>query len=230
MSRQEADMAVRAKAEETATALAGRNLYFGNLLPSERQFSVGDFVGLALEPLYPKDVAHDVHDRLPVRDASVARIQAQDVFEHLEFDRIPPILDDIHRALAPGGLFRLSVPDYQSPLLTRRSLFDEQGHVIADVMMGGSVRYDPQTCGRAVGFVPGGESHIWFPTIDKIRALILKSEIRRCARIVFYHYFEDRTAFVVQPLPNDDMPVMRAPPRDMRAGGAPISIIVDFVK
>jgi hypothetical protein len=27
-----------------------------------------------------------------------------------------------------------------------------------------------------------------------------------------------------------DMPVMRFPPRDMRANGAPISIIVDFVK
>ncbi|MFO1238580.1 MAG: hypothetical protein U1F24_16485 [Alphaproteobacteria bacterium] len=213
-----------------AAALAGRNLYFGNLLPDERQFAAGDFVGLALDPLYPKDVAHDLYDPLPVADCSVARIQAQDVFEHLQYERLPAILDDIYRALAPGGVFRLSVPDYRSPLLVARSVFDENGEVIADVMMGGSVRYNPATGRREAGFAPGGGSHIWFPTYDKVQALILRSQIRHCARIVFYHYFATRTAYVADPLPDDEMPVTRAPPRDMRAGGAPISIIADFVK
>jgi SAM-dependent methyltransferase len=207
----------------------GRNLYFGNIYPHERQFNHGNFVGLSLVPMSDRDLVHNAYEPLPVADATVARIQAQDVFEHLEFDRIPQVMDEIHRVLAPGGVFRLSVPDYRSPVLKGRSVYDENGNVIADLMMGGSVTFDKATGKRRVDFLDNGDAHLWFPTFERIADLIARSRLSACD-IKFHHYFRpDGTAVCDEP-PDLDMPVRRAPPFDMRAAGLPISIIVDFCK
>lgn len=208
----------------------GKNLYFGNIYPHERQYTVGNFVGLAINPKFDRDIGHNAYRRLPIDDGSVAKVQAQDVFEHLEFDKIPAILDEIYRVLAPNGVFRLSVPDYRSPVLKVRSAYDEHGNVIADLMMGGRVRYDAVSRQRKVEFSPGGESHLWFPTYEKINQMISRSAIGRCGTIKFYHCFLPNGSAVCEPFPENDMPVMRAPPSDMRANGQPVSIIVDFIK
>jgi glycosyltransferase involved in cell wall biosynthesis len=226
-----------ADSEAPSTAVAehperwtGKNLYFGNIYPHERQYTVGNFVGLALNPKFDRDIRHDAYRRLPIDDGSVARVQAQDVFEHLEFEKTPAVLDEIYRVLAPNGVFRLSVPDYRSPVLRVRSVYDEHGNVIADLMMGGRVRYDEVSRQRKVEFSPDGESHLWFPTYEKINQMISRSAISRCGIIKFYHCFLPDGSAVCDPFPENDMPVMRAPPSDMRANGQPVSIIVDFIK
>jgi SAM-dependent methyltransferase len=216
--------------QKTIDGLVGKDLYFGNLLTNERQFEVGNFVGLALVVRGPKDIAHDAYDPLPVGTASVKKIQSQDVFEHLEYDRIPAILDEIFRVLEPGGIFRLSMPDYRSPLLKARSVFDECGRVIADLMMDTEVRYDLNTRARVANFKSDGSSHLWFPTYDQINTLIMRSEIRKCSRIDHHHYWSTDQEYVCKPFPDKGMPVFRAPPWDMRANGGPISIITDFIK
>src|SRR6185295_15609838 len=94
-------------------------LYFGSLGQHERQFQVPNFIGLALEPAHDREVRHNLTDPLPYADASIAKIQAQDVLEHLPFDKVSSVLDEIYRVLKPGGVFRLSVPDYRSPVQKR---------------------------------------------------------------------------------------------------------------
>ncbi|MBA2588526.1 MAG: methyltransferase domain-containing protein, partial [Alphaproteobacteria bacterium] len=104
-------------------------LYFGSLGQHERQFQVPNFIGLALEPAHDREIKHDLTAPLPHADNSIAKIQAQDVLEHLPFDKVPFVLDEIYRVLKPGGVFRLSVPDYRSPPMKRRSIYDGRGRV-----------------------------------------------------------------------------------------------------
>jgi predicted SAM-dependent methyltransferase len=51
----------------------------------------------------------------PFADASVAEVYASHVLEHLGFrDELPLALGEIHRVLVPGGVVRISVPDFET--------------------------------------------------------------------------------------------------------------------
>lgn len=63
--------------------LIGKYLYYGNIGTHEPQYKSGKFIGLALNPKHPLEFAHNAYDELSVKDNSVNKIQAQDVFEHL---------------------------------------------------------------------------------------------------------------------------------------------------
>jgi SAM-dependent methyltransferase len=204
-------------------------LYFGSLGQHERQFQIPNFIGLALEPAHAREIRHNLTDPLPYGDGSIAKIQAQDVLEHLAFEKVPAVLDEIYRVLKPGGIFRLSVPDYRSPIQKRRSIYDARGRVIGDLLMGASSYLDQATGDVRVRFSEDGEAHVWFPRYELITHLILKSELRK-AQIHFYQGFLDDHTYLCEPVPEDEMFVQRAAPHDRRAGGAPTSIIADFVK
>ena len=204
-------------------------LYFGSLGLHERQFQIPNFLGLALNPAHEREIKHDLADALPFADASIAKVQAQDVLEHLAFERVPFVLDEIYRVLKPGGIFRLSVPDYRSPVLKRRSIYDARGRVIGDLMMGATSYLDPATGDARVRFSEDGDAHLWFPRYELITHLVLKSDIRK-AGIHFYQGFIDDHSFLCEPVPENEMFVLRAAPHDRRANGAPTSIIADFVK
>ena len=204
-------------------------LYFGSLGPHERQFLVPNFIGLALDPAHDREIKHNLTDPLPYPADSIAKIQAQDVLEHVPFDKVPFVLDEIHRVLRPGGIFRLSVPDYRSPVQKRRSIYDARGRVIGDLLMGATSYLDQATGDARVRFTEDGDAHLWFPRYELITHLVLKSELRK-ARIHFYQGFIDDHSYLCEPLPDDDMFVQRAAPHDRRAGGAPTSIIADFMK
>jgi SAM-dependent methyltransferase len=204
-------------------------LYFGTLSPREEQYKSGLFCGLALHPEYERDILHDARDPLPFSDATVKVVQSQDVFEHLEYDRVSSVLDEIFRCLTPGGIFRLSLPDYNSPLLKSRSVYDSDGDVLFDAAMGGSV-VGKMNGGMEIKFSPGGEAHLWFPTYSNVTALILSSQIRKSSSINFHHAWIDSKRFVCCEFDQAIMPVRRSPPNDMRADGKPVSIVVDFIK
>jgi len=204
-------------------------LYLGSLGQHERQFQIPNFIGLALVPAHDREIKHDLASPLPYPDNSIAKIQAQDVLEHLAFEKVPFVLDEVYRVLKPGGIFRLSVPDYRSPVQKRRSLYDARGRVIGDLMMGASSYFDPATGDAEMRFSQDGEAHLWFPRYEMITHLVLKSEIRK-ARIHFYQAFIDDHSYLCEPVPDDEMFVQRAAPHDRRGGGAPTSIIADFTK
>ena len=128
-----------------------------------------------------------------------------------------------------GGIFRLSVPDYNSPLLTSRSVYDSRGRILCDLAMGG--RVDCKLGEKIkVTLSRGGGAHLWFPTYASVAQLILASEIRKCATVIFHHAWLDAHNFRCEPFDQSLMPVSRTTPKDMRADGKPISIVVDFVK
>lgn len=203
--------------------------YFGNLVTHEIQYKNGLFAGLALHPQFPRDIRHDLTKRLPFETDSIKGGQAQDVFEHIEYDAVPSILDEVYRCLAPGGLFRMSVPDYHSPLLQSRSAYDKNGNILCDLAMGGSLK-GIMSGGIKVSLEGNGIAHLWFPTYAQVLDCIIKSDIRRCSQISVHHAWLSADKWVANEFDQTIMPVMRCPPTDMRADGKPISIIVDFVK
>jgi SAM-dependent methyltransferase len=214
-------------------------LYYGNLGVTEKQFQIEKFVGLALYPKNDREIKHNALDTLPFDNESISKIQSQDVFEHLPYKSIPKIFDDIYRVMRTGGVFRLSVPDYRSPLLKRRSIYDYRGNVLGDLLMGAKVSYD-YTEAQKTGFNPehpikvefsgDGDAHIWFPRYESILDLIIHSKIRHCREIVFYQYYLSDYTYVCDSVPENEMYVMRCAPNDERSNGKPISIVVDFVK
>ena len=189
-----------------------------------------NFIGLALNPAHDREIAHDLTQPLPFADGSIAKAQAQDVLEHLPMDKVPALLDEVYRVLKPGGVFRLSVPDYRSPVHRRRSIHDARGRVIGDLLMGAQPWLDPATGDVRVRFSGGGEAHVWFPRYEIVTHLILQSEIRKAHTIKFYQCFFDDHGFLAEPVPDDEMFVVRALPHDRRSGGQPVSIVADFVK
>lgn len=212
-------------------ALAEKYLYYGNLTAVEAQYASGRFVGMTLgEPQHEREVRHDARLPLPVPDGSVEKIQSQDVFEHLAYEELPRIFDDIYRALKPGGVFRLSLPDYHAEALRARCVFDERGEILCDLRMGGEVLWNYKKKRREVRLLSNGNSHLWFPTQRLVARAVERSTLRSCRTIKYYHYYSSLDTFVADPFPDNEMPVMRAPPCDMRAGGKPVSIIADFIK
>jgi hypothetical protein len=204
-------------------------IYFGSLLPSEEQYKSDLFRGLALSNPHDKDIVHDIRNPLPFQNESIRGFQSQDVFEHVERELVPKIFDEIFRCLVRGGLFRLSLPDYNSPLLRSRSAYDSEGNILGDLALGATLT-GIMNGGIDVKFAEDGDAHLWFPTYDQILHLILHSELRKSLSISVHHAWLNRTQFIINDFDQSVMPVQRVPPLDMRAGGKPISIVIDFVK
>jgi predicted SAM-dependent methyltransferase len=70
------------------------------------------FVNLDLHPAGRDVVAWDSRRSLPLSDGAARGIRAEQFVEHLETrEELPAFLRDCHRALAPGGVLRVIVPD-----------------------------------------------------------------------------------------------------------------------
>jgi SAM-dependent methyltransferase len=59
----------------------------------------------------------------PIGRGSYDLITAWEVLEHVPFHRLGGVLDSIHRALAPGGFFVFSTPDFDSPVCRSMDFF-----------------------------------------------------------------------------------------------------------
>jgi predicted SAM-dependent methyltransferase len=87
--------------------------------------------------------------KYPIPSNSIDRYQSEDVFEHVPFDAMDSIMEEIHRILKPGALFRLSLPDYNFDVYRERSLTNEHGSIV----------FDPSALGQLVdGKVIGGDT------------------------------------------------------------------------
>lgn len=65
----------------------------------------------------PGDVAfvnYDVRRRIPLEDGCCKLVYSSHMFEHLEHADAVRLMRDCHRLLEPGGVFRVSIPDFRS--------------------------------------------------------------------------------------------------------------------
>lgn len=58
-------------------------------------------------------INYDLRWGLPVEEGSCAYIYSSHFFEHLEYRHGVRLMRDCHQALRPGGVFRISLPDFR---------------------------------------------------------------------------------------------------------------------
>lgn len=178
------------------------------------------FTGLSLSRADSQHIKHDVTKSLPLGDSCVDIYQAEDVFEHIEPEKLLCIIDEIHRVLKPGGTFRLSLPDYRCDILFNRTLKNEEGEL----------QFDPGGGGGLVGgrVVNGG--HVWFPLYETVREILEKTQFK--GKCEFLHYYDESGKGVTGPIDYSVGHVMRTPDHDERVQHPyrPMSIVVDCRK
>ena len=202
------------------SAISGRDtvaLYAGRLsraLPQYRSH-------IGMTPFFPssRNILFDVTNKMPIHDNSVDYYQSEDVFEHIEYEKLPAIFDEIFRVLKPGGLFRLSLPDYRCDIYAGRSVKDEQGRLLFDPGGGGEF---------SNGAVSGG-GHLWFPVYESVKQLFDNSRFADQGKVDFRHYTAADGRHVLKPIDFSLGYVRRVPGNDPRVADRPrpISIVVD---
>ena len=189
-------------------------LYLGDL--DEDALNRG-FIGLSSTKQDDRHVRCDITQHLPFPDGSVDFFQAEDVFEHLHFALLPDVLDDIIRTLKPGGVLRISVPDYLCDVLRNRSTLNSSGYVCFDPGGGGD-RENP--------------GHLWFPTYALMRDLLDLTKSKSCFSVEFLHYNCPNQGWILHSVDHSVAKVKRCPDFDPRVSSPkrPLSIILDITK
>lgn len=154
--------------------------------------------GLSINKTDKKHIFHDITEPYPLPDDCVDSYQAEDVLEHIEYHEMIPVLNEIHRILKPGALFRISVPDYRAPYLRRIAMSDESGNIL----------YDPDGgCGYDENGVQKG-GHMWFPTYDIMKSLLTQS---RFNAVNFCCYYDEHGKPVIKNIDYSKGYVQRTP-------------------
>src|SRR5215475_3554300 len=173
---------------EDFAASRSKKLYAGKLRRALPQFATH----FGITPFYgsTRNIKQDITNPFSIPDNSVEVFQSEDVFEHIEMSKMVPMFNEIHRVLVPGGLFRLSLPDYHFDLYAKRCLRGPDGQIVFDP--GGHGAY---VDGRVVG---GG--HVWFPTIEAVRELFAASLFATRGEISFLQYNNPDGTFKLDPI------------------------------
>lgn len=189
-------------------------LYAGDISDIQHH---SDVIGLSLTNNDERHIKHDITHPMPLSDNSVDSYQAEDVFEHIPYDRLVSVVNEIFRVLKLGGIFRLSVPDYGCDVLRERSVKNTFGEIVFDPG-GGGTKENP--------------GHVWFPRIDTIRNLIERTEFGRHGTVNYLHYYRMDDSFVAKSVDYSKGHVDRTPDFDERVKSPyrPMSMIIDLVK
>lgn len=176
------------------------------------------WIGLSLTQQNNRHIQHDITLPFPLPDNWVSSFQAEDVFEHIPYERLVPVVNEIFRVLKPGALFRLSVPDYGCDVLRERSEKDPLGNIVFDPGGGGT---------------PEDPGHVWFPRIENVYRLLEKTHFFSNGEIEFLQYWNmDNFTFVAKPIDYSQGVVRRTPDFDERVKNPyrPMSLVVDLRK
>jgi hypothetical protein len=198
-------------------------LYAGDLPQNRIKKTNKNWIGLSLFNCDNFHIKHDVTRELLLSDCSVDIYQSEDVFEHIELHELRNVINDIFRVLKKGGVFRLSLPDYNCDILRNRSLKNEKGEIIFDKFGGGDFDYSKQKV------INGG--HLWFPTYEKVKELIESTNFVK-ENVKFYHFYKDENSFTMNDIDYSFGFISRTPDHDERVKNPrrPMSIVLDCKK
>ena len=196
-------------------------LYAGDMQNNRRHDK--PFIGLSLNQDNEYHIKHDITSPFVLLDNTVDIFQSEDVFEHIEVDNIVNIFNEIYRVLKPGGLFRLSMPDYKCDILKERSYKNNKGDIFFDP--GGGGRYDT-TINKVID---GG--HVWFPTYENVYNLVNQSNFDM-SKVNFLHYYDEKNNPITKKIDYTNGYIVRTPDHDDRVKNPyrPMSIVVDIYK
>lgn len=192
-------------------------LYAGDV-PSKKEYN--RFIGLSLDRSDQKHIKHDITKKMDLFDGSVECYQSEDVFEHIEIEKIPFILNEIHRVLAEDGFLRIAVPDYRCDILFKRSIKNSKNEII----------FDPDGGGDFINNKVVNGGHVWFPKYEIIKGLIENSNFGKNYK--FYHYYDELGNSITEKIDYDLGFISRTPDNDERVKSPyrAMSIVVDCYK
>tara|TARA_B100001250_G_C19726900_1_gene756528 strand:- start:509 stop:1147 length:639 start_codon:yes stop_codon:yes gene_type:complete len=181
------------------------------------------FIGLQLEPSNEYNIQHNVLNKMDLYDNSVDIYQSEDVFEHIEYNELCNVINEIYRVLKPEGLFRFSIPDYRCDILYNRCIKTENNEIIFDPNGGGSYDYNNNKV------INGG--HVWFPRYESVKSLLDKTNFEQ-NKINFLHYYDENNNSVTKIIDYSKGYIHRTPDFDNRVNNPyrPMSIVVDCYK
>lgn len=147
--------------------------------------------------------------------------QSEDSLDFYELSTVPSMINEIYRVLKPGGLFRLSLPDYNCDILYNRCKFTPDGNICFDPIVGGD--YDELTNKISNG------GKLWFANYNVVNEMLQKTNFEI---FDFLHYYEDRDNHVLNDIDYSLGFVSRTPDFDQRVQNPlrPLSIVVDCYK
>lgn len=196
------------------------NLYAGELPPLRMEYDQG-FIGL--DPFTAEwtsrartHIEQDITLPMPISDNIVNCYLAEDVFEHIEYEKLFFTMNEIYRVLKPGGLLRIALPDYRYDFHLKDVVRDGDGKIIFDPKPGGTLE-NPE--------------HKWFPVIENVRQLIENSKFQ-ASKIEYLHYFDEEGNSVTKQIDYSKGFIWRTPDHWLKLEGPyrPISIVVDLMK
>lgn len=196
------------------------NLYVGDITVGTPQYDT--HIGLSINLNDNKHIPHNILNRIELKDNSVDLIQAEDVFEHIEFEKLPEVINEIFRVLKPKGIFRLSIPDYRCSFLKNRTIKDSNGNLEFDPGGGGQFKN-----GKVID---GG--HVWFPLYEDVKDMSEKTKFNTNGKIDFLHYYDTKGESITNKIDYSIGHISRTPDFDKRVKDPYIamSIVVDFHK
>jgi len=200
-------------------------LYCGDLPTINQNYTKISSIGLSLYRSDNYHIRHDITNKFDLKDNSVDIIQSEDVMEHIEYCKLKDTINEIYRVLKPGGLFRLSMPDYRCDVLYNRSLKDKDGNIIFD--SGGGGNYDSKNN----KVINGG--HVWFPKYESVKNLLDNTLFNNSnSSINYLHYYNEEGNSILKKIDYKLGFIKRTPDFDERIRNPcrPMSIIVDCVK
>lgn len=143
-------------------------LYAGDIADNIHM-SAPNLYGLSINKADSKHILHDITKHYPLPDNCIYSYQAEDVLEHIAFEKLVDAINEIYRILHDGGLLRICLPDYHSAYLRDVSMRDEDGNIIFDPTGGGSFGIN--------GVENAG--HVWFPNYSIVRDLLKKTKFKK---------------------------------------------------
>ncbi|MCW5733941.1 MAG: methyltransferase domain-containing protein [Enhydrobacter sp.] len=128
----------------------------------------------------------DICKGLPVADGSVVGCYASHVLEHLSFEDMREALANTFRMLAPGGIFRLIVPDLHARARryvaeAARDSPDAAVEFVRSTLLGHERR--PRAPLQYLRHLLGGSMHLWMWDFHSMSAELARAgfvHIRRC--------------------------------------------------
>ena len=151
------------------------SLYAGDIY-DEYHLKNNNLYGLSITHSDRRHIYHDITNKYPIPDNTVYAYQAEDVLEHIEYNKILDVINEIYRVLKKGSVFRICLPDYNSPKLKKVSMYSPEGELLYDATGGGNYK-DGSVCN-------GG--HVWFPKYEIVDALLNQSEFKKIEWLCYW--------------------------------------------
>tara|TARA_A100001035_G_scaffold52023_1_gene37923 strand:+ start:825 stop:1547 length:723 start_codon:yes stop_codon:yes gene_type:complete len=198
-------------------------LYAGDLTVAQREYDERNWYGLSIIKSDKNHIYFDITNKFPLKDNSVDVFCAEDVMEHIEYEKQLDIFNEIYRILKPNGVFRFSVPDFRCDLILQRTLKNKKGELMFDT--GGGGKYSKIR--RKV--IKGG--HVWFPVYESVKKIFDLSNFEE-EKVNFLHFYKSSDSFVLKDIDYSICFIRRTPDNDPRTANPrrPMSLVVDATK